>query len=162
MALQHAGIFFQRPRSAAGLEHLLRRFFPGLPIEIQQCLPREIFVDERQQCQLGRSGCTLGGDALLGERVLEVNGAFRVSIGPLSAALRDAFQPETPEVELVNALVDAWCQEPLDWELQILRATEHSQTTILSGDSPQTRLGINSWLGQPPDTATTTLRPDSP
>ena len=160
MALRYAGIFFQRPRSATGLEHLLRAYFPDVPVAVEQCLPREITISPRQQCQVGMSGCSLGQDLILGERIVEVNGSFRVCVGPLSREHRGDFLPDSDQVQRIHALVDAWCQEPLDWELLVLRASEDIQSACLSGDNPRTRLGINSWLGQPPDASTaTTLRP---
>jgi type VI secretion system protein ImpH len=161
-ALRHAGLLFQRPRSAEGLLTLLRGYFPGLGFALEQCVPRLVEVPTDQRSRLGARACQLGEDLLLGEQVLDASGAFRLRVGPVPLERQRDFRPGEPGAALLTAAVEAWCQEPLDWEIEVLMVTGDASQTRLSGDAPAARLGVDTWLGRPAGAAASiTLRPGS-
>jgi type VI secretion system protein ImpH len=121
---------------ADALEPILGKV--GVAVELFAGAWIEIPVD--QQCRLGRVASL--GDLVVGTRVYDVAGRFRVVIGPLGGELYRRFVGECVlrEVEeIVNGLVT----EPIEHEV-ILLLGEDATPALKLGTA---RMGRNSWLG---------------
>jgi type VI secretion system protein ImpH len=77
-------------RSPRTLRLVLEQVFPGLPIEVECFVPRQVEMAPSERCQLGVSRTTLGQDLVAGDRMLDCSGRFRIRIGPLPRALYQA------------------------------------------------------------------------
>jgi type VI secretion system protein ImpH len=126
--LHYAGLFAQRPHSAIGLQTLLSDFF-DLPVQIQQFRGRWLQLDPADQTRLGKSlgHCGLGEDAVLGERVWETEGQFRIRVGPLRQAQFDDLLPDaSPDTNhgksffLLCHLTRLYVGPTLDFDVQLL------------------------------------------
>jgi type VI secretion system protein ImpH len=80
---RYAGILAQRPRSAAGLRGQLQDYFEEVPCDIEQCVGRWLTIQPNDRNVMGLGKCTLGEDFLLGERIFDRSGKFRVKLGPV-------------------------------------------------------------------------------
>ena len=94
--LPYAGLLGMRARSGATVAGILRHYFDGIPVRVEECVLQEVAVEPAQQNRLGVANCTLGEDAVVGERVADLGGKFRLRIGPLAA---DQFRRFLPGAE---------------------------------------------------------------
>lgn len=153
--LHYSGFFAHRPRCAASLEALLRDYF-GFDVQVRQFQGQWLYLDVANQSRLGAAGgnCRLGVDLVAGARVWDVQGKFRVRIGPLSYVAFNEFLPDRSPVSsrkalfLLIHLVRLYVGPELDFDVQlVLRAEEVPEcrmTRGASGDPP--RLGWNTWI----------------
>ena len=155
----HAGLIMHQTRSACGLEAILRHYF-GLQVQLQQFLGRWLHLAEPMQSRLpagAESSNRLGINSVLGERVWDIQGFFRVRIGPLSYREFLDFLPDptqadgTPASFLAAQLIRFYAGPELDFEIQlVLRDKEVPRCQLPIGDSVGPILGWNSWLANEP------------
>src|SRR5262249_22144388 len=87
--LYYAGHFAHQPRSAAGLQALLADYF-SLPVCVRQFRGQRLRLDPDDRTRLPSRNRTrglnsrLGVDVVLGHHVWDVQGKFRVRLGPLT------------------------------------------------------------------------------
>jgi len=145
------GLLMQRPRSASGLETILRHYFPGVPLHIEQCIPRTVKITPEQRTRLGAANCSLGSNTLIGSKLVDTTGKFRVVMELTGASELADFQPEGASYARLEGLIELWCQDLLEWELQLVLREQDVTLACLSSKNPTTKLGVNSWLGRPSD-----------
>lgn len=151
----YAGHYAHNPRSAVGLQQVLRDFF-GRRIDVEQFSGRWLYLAPEEQTQLGTGFSMLGVDAVSGSRVWDVQGSFRIRIGPLDYASFDRFLPEGPDLRQLSDLVRFYVGPDLAFDVQLVLAAEEVPDLTLGevegGVAP--RLGWNTWLGRDPRRAT--------
>lgn len=141
---RYAGLLSQRPRSAAGLSGQLRDFFAGIDFDIEQCVGRWLWIQPGDRNALGVEKCTLGQDFLLGERIFDRSGKFRIRVGPVGFEDYLRFLPSGTAAADLHQLVRFYCQDPLEHDLEVtLRGAEVPETPL--GSTPT--LGRLSWTG---------------
>jgi type VI secretion system protein ImpH len=152
--LFHAGTLVRQVRNAEGLAAILRQFF-HVPVRIEEFVGHWLLLAARERSYLRREGASLGSGAVLGSRVWDHQGKFRIHFGPLTLAQYEAFLPATPSDRkrlqgrgaLLRKLVD-WvrfylCFE-LDWDVR-LHLQRHEVPALRLGVRGQ--LGWTTWLG---------------
>lgn len=155
----YAGLIRSQTRSAAGLEAMLRHYF-GLEIRVEQFQGRWLSLDESSQSRLRTgegSGSRLGTNTVLGERVWDIQGFFRVRIGPLTYAQFTEFLPDqnrlggTRRSFLAAQLIRFYVGPELDFDIQLVpRADEIPRCRLPTGQAEGPILGWNSWLANDP------------
>jgi len=111
-------------------------------VEVQPFAGAWVQVADDEVTRLGRQATVLGHDLLLGQRVLDPAGRFRVLIGPLGGEqYRSIVSGDA--VRRVEELVLALVNEPLEHEI-VLWLGEDAAPALRLGAS---RLGRNTWLG---------------
>lgn len=136
---RYVGLLAQRPRSTAGMTGLLRDYFGGLPFEIEPCVGRWLPIQRDDQNRLGRRKCQLGENFLLGERLFDRSGKFRVRIGPIGLDDYVSFLPTQRRAAELASVVRFYCGDPLEFDIRlVLRADE----------VPETRVGAHGFLGR--------------
>jgi type VI secretion system protein ImpH len=147
--VRYAGLFAQRPPSAAGLELLLGDYF-HVSARVEQFVPRWLVLEEADRTRLGMA--RLGRDATAGDRVRDVQGLFRVALGPLDAAGFAEFLPDrapTPARKaffLACHLVRLYAGAEYDFEVQLLLRAGDVPPLQLAAGEPGPRLGWNTWV----------------
>lgn len=86
-----AGLLSLEPRGAAGMELALRRAFPGCQVAVEPFALRWAPLPEGDLSRLGGARCALGQTAILGERVQDRAGTFRVVVTAPDSATYLAF-----------------------------------------------------------------------
>ncbi len=142
--LRYTGLLVQRPRSGAGLAALLSDWF-DLPVTVEPCRGRYVDVFGADLLRLGTGACTLGTDALLGSRVFDVSGQFKVRLGPMDYASYCRFLPDGPDHALFRSLVRLFVTDHLDAEMELILKGDEVPPLDLDPEEPH-RLGWNSWL----------------
>lgn len=142
----HLALLQRKPKTTRGLLHLLQAFFPKQHFAIDEHVEQILDIPEHQRARLDpRNGPVLGhrGSFLIGSRIRDINGKFRVRIAQLDYATYMDFLPGGQAFEQLNTLVAAYTESQWVIGLQLeLRASEIPQTKL----DGQCRLGANGWL----------------
>jgi type VI secretion system protein ImpH len=159
LALLHYGGFLaQQTRCSHSLRAMLEDYF-SLPIRIEQFRGGWLALDAASQSRMGVSGGNnlLGRNIVAGERVWEVQGRFRVRLGPLRYADFVQFLPDRqPIVErkaffLLVHLVRLYVGPALDFDVQlVLKAEDVPPCQLVEKSGLGPRLGWNTWICSKP------------
>ena len=148
--LFYGGLFARRTRDATSLAILLNDYF-GLAVEVRQFQGQWLNLEPAAQTSLGSMG-TLGVNAVAGSKIWDVQGRFRLRVGPLSYREFEEFLPDrgdTPKRKtlfLMSHLTRLFVGPELDFDVQlVLRAGDvpHCQ---MADQGFGSRLGWNTWL----------------
>ncbi len=150
--LYYGGLLAQRPRTAVGLEAILRDYFQ-LPVEVRQFQGHWLVLDETNQSRLGESGGALGVNLVAGERVWDVQSKIRIRLGPLRYVQFQEFLPDRSATSERKAffmlvhLVRLYVGVELDFDVQlVLRAEEIPPCQLAEGPGGGPHLGWNTWM----------------
>lgn len=148
----YAGLFARRHRPAIGLTRLLNDYF-GLPVEIHQFVGQWLPMFPEDRSRLGASGAhnALGVSLVLGARVWDEQGKFRVVIGPLSLPQFLAFLPDGPDFKALSQMVRMYVDAEYGFDIQLLLKADDVPACHLSANAatpPQ--LGRTAWLKSQP------------
>jgi len=152
--LPHAGNFNQFPRSALGLESLLRGLFQDLPVNVEPCVTDTVSIPQAERCLLSEQACKLGESALLGIQMTERTGSLLVHIGPIPPEQLNALLPGSPDHERLVRAISLYLLSPLRCVLALKVPPQHRQGARLG--QGWALLGWNTWL--PDDLADPALR----
>lgn len=145
--LPYLGLLSLRAHSAALIESVLRYYFKHAELFIEQCLERQVVVLEEQRNRLGRANSLLGEDTVLGERVRDRGGKFRIHVRQLGWTRFHEFLPIGTGYQPLCALVRFTLRDPLDYDIRLeLRQDEIRDLRI--GEGNPCLLGWTTWLGR--------------
>ncbi len=155
--IRFAELLTQHPRSAIGLQTCLRRFFPGIPIDVEPCIAVWTPIPPDQRSRLGMQGVSLGTDFWLGEDVCNRSTTFRVALGPVDYRTFRDLLPGASRRQELEALIAVFNQDGLDCEIAI--AVRVGRAAGDDGDGfssvrlgePTHLLGLNVRLGDGAD-----------
>ncbi len=149
--LRYAGYLTQLPRSASGLGGVLTDWFDGVPVEVEQCQERWVPVVADDQNRLGARNSELSANLVLGERVRDRSGKFRLRIGPLAdLAGFTAFLPIGEHHRALGSLVRFLAPDPLEYDFVLGIAGPAVPELCIARDGSAARLGWSSWLRAEP------------
>ena len=143
----YAGMLAQRRRPAVGLEAILSDHFRW-PVKVQSLCGRWLLLEPSDRTRLTLGGNTrLGVETVAGQKVWEVQGKFRIHLGPLRyqefCSLLPIGDAHRPLVQFTRL----YAGTELDFDLQLnLRPEE--VPSLKCGDKAGIgpRLGWNTWL----------------
>ncbi len=141
--LPFAGRLAAWSRNAEGLAGLLEHAL-GHRVRVIENVPRTVRIADRPR--LGRA--RLGVDALLGERLYDESGMFRIEVGPLGLPDFRRLLPGEAGAQHLDALVSAYTSDALDYDVDLLLKSAEAPPLRL-GDESTARLGRNAHVGTP-------------
>lgn len=145
--LPYLGLLSLRAHSAALIESVLRYYFKHAALTIEQCIERRVVIAPEQRNALGLGNHQLGDSLVLGERVRDRSGKFRIHIRDLDWQRFHEFLPIGEGYQPLCALVRFTLRDPLDYDIRLqLRHEEVRELRI--GAHNTCRLGWTSWLGR--------------
>lgn len=152
---------FAGPLSLAGhsallLQTLVSHQFDGVEARVEEFVPRDAAVDEAQKCRLGTRNATLGDDWVLGDRVPDIAGKFRLWLGPLGLDAYRGFLPKGLNRRRLSDLVGVTVRAPLDYDLVLVLRDDEVPAWRLGEPS---MLGHDSWLLAPAANETAIISP---
>lgn len=130
-------------RNAEGLRALLAHA-TGLGVRVLENVPRVVRLAERPRLGMAR----LGVDAIVGEKLHDESGKFRVEIGPLGLGDFRSLLPGGALASRVGQLVQLYVSDMLDYDVDLLLRSPEAPRLRL-GDTSSARLGRNAHLGTP-------------
>jgi type VI secretion system protein ImpH len=149
--LYYGGLLAQRPRTAVGLEAILRDYFQ-LAVEIRQFQGQWLVLDAENQSRLGEGGASLGVNLVAGERVWDVQSKIGIRLGPLRYVQFQEFLPDRaamPERKaffMLVHLVRLYIGAELDFDVQLVLQAEEIPACQLAEGPNGPRLGWNTWM----------------
>ncbi|MFO0840749.1 MAG: type VI secretion system baseplate subunit TssG [Phycisphaerae bacterium] len=142
---RYCGALSQRPRSAAGLVGILRDHFTGVPFDLEACVGRWLAIDPGNQNMLGARNCALGVDLLVGERIFDHAGKFRLKIGPVGMEDYARFLPVGDAIAPLREMVGFYAGDPLAFDVEVTLRGDEVPETPLGERGVLGRLGWTSW-----------------
>jgi type VI secretion system protein ImpH len=141
-----SGLLAQQHRSGVGLEGLLGEYF-GLPLAIEQCVGQWLQIEADDQSALSEDRDVSLGAAVLGQRYWDVQGKFRLRLGPLTFDQFQRFLPTGDAHRALSDLVRLYAGPHLDADVQlILQAPEVPWFQLNDDPLGGPRLGWNTWV----------------
>jgi type VI secretion system protein ImpH len=150
---RYAGIIWQRPRSAAGLEQILSDYFQ-VPIHIEQFVGSWVDINRRQRSFMGEKrgrNHKLGRTTFLGKRFWQSNHHFVVNIGPLTSEQFHLFIPTGAAYGEMCDMIKFYA--PLELTFQLKMSLKEGEKLVPLGfDNPskENRLGWTAVLTNAP------------
>ncbi|QVX15396.1 type VI secretion system baseplate subunit TssG [Pseudomonas congelans] len=145
--LPYLGLLSLRAHSAALIESVLRYYFKHAQLFIEQCIERTVDIRCSQLNCLGVCNHQLGRTAVLGHRVPDRGGKFRVHVKQLDWERFHEFLPIGPGYRPLGALVRFTLRDPLDYDVCLELCNEDIRELRI-GQSNTCHLGWTSWLGR--------------
>ena len=154
--LFYAGLFAARLRPPGALRSMLSDFL-GMDVRIEPFSGRWVPVAAEEQTRLPGAGgeqnfTRLGVDTVAGGRCWDVQGSFRVVVGPVDRDGMRALMPDQPTLRKLVDLVRAYAGLDLGFDVQIILRADCVPELEMGGqdvvDPP--RLGWNTWARQLP------------
>jgi type VI secretion system protein ImpH len=143
----YVGLLAQQHRSAVGLEGILQEYF-SVEVAVLQFVGQWLLLERENQTQLIAGGnIELGTTAVIGQRVRDLQGRFRIRIGPMTY---DQFQQLLPSGKGYRGLTDlarlyAGCTFDIDAQL-VLKASEVPWCEVGCHADQPALLGWNTWI----------------
>ncbi|MGE7990123.1 type VI secretion system baseplate subunit TssG [Pseudomonas sp. NPDC089554] len=140
----YAGRLAPQVRNAAGLAALLSDDL-CMPVRVQQFVGHWMALPADGLCAL-RSGPRaerLGQGTVLGRKVWNAQGKFRLLVGPLDMAQVRRLLPGQPGLRRLTDWVRQYAGLALDWDINLIVAKQQVPGTRLGQG---TQLGWSSWL----------------
>jgi type VI secretion system protein ImpH len=148
----YCGHFTNRLRTADGLGQMLSEYFERA-VTIRQFQGRWVSWPQSEQTRLGGgfassdAYATLGANAVLGSQVWDVQGSFRVRLGPLDYDQFLQFLPGGKQMAELVALTRTYVGPVLSFDVQLtLQASEVPALELSTDARGGGRLGWNTWL----------------
>ncbi len=150
--LFYAGLFAARLRPPAALQAMLADYL-GMKVRIEPFSGRWVAVAAAEQSRLPRAGeaplfATLGVDAVAGARIWDVQGNFRVVVGPVDNAGMRALMPDQPKLRKLVDLVRAYAGMDLGFDVQVILRADCVPDLQMPAEAHAPgapRLGWNTW-----------------
>ncbi|WP_460135723.1 type VI secretion system baseplate subunit TssG [Pseudomonas sp. S1_E04] len=143
--LPYLGLLSLRAHSAALIETVLRYYFKHDRMFIEQWVQRRVVIARSQQNRLGGSNSLLGLDQVLGSRVTDQSGKFRVHVLGLNWQRFHGFLPNGADYPLLCSLVRLTARDPLEYDLRLVLDKEQIRPLRI-GAHNFCQLGWTSWL----------------
>lgn len=150
--VHYAGHLSQRRASAAALRAILADDL-RLPVRIEQFRGSWLRIAPDEQSRLGGADgvgafCTLGVDAVVGERSWDVQGRFRIVLGPMGYEDFASLLPGSPRLRRLVEITRFQVGPGLGFDVQpVLARDEVPGCRLASDGSSGARLGWDTWLG---------------
>jgi type VI secretion system protein ImpH len=149
--VHYSGHLSQRRASAAALKAILADDL-RLPVRIEQFRGSWLLISPDEQSRLGGADgagafCMLGIDAVVGERSWDVQGRFRIVLGPMGYDDFASLLPGSPRLRRLVEIVRFQIGPGLGFDVQpVLARDEVPGGRLVSDGSGAARLGWNTWL----------------
>jgi type VI secretion system protein ImpH len=149
--LHFAGRLAAQVRNAEGLLAICKAQF-DVPVRIEQWRGHwmQLAPGERTRLRL-RGGQGLGGGAVMGGSVWDVQHRFRIVVGPLKLKRYAQFLPGGKDLARLLAIVRQWVGIEFAWDLTLLLTRSEVPRLRLGRCDPSTpagMLGRTCWLGR--------------
>lgn len=142
---RHIGLMTQYPRSALGLQTLLKDALDLHRVEVEQCVLRKVQIPEDQRFSLGVESNVLGERSWIGVELDDRMGKCAVIIRELSADKFHNLLPIGTDGENLDCLVRGYLLEPFKYDLKLEMHSGEAHTAVLGGPE-WAGLGYDTWV----------------
>jgi type VI secretion system protein ImpH len=155
--LYYVGHFAHYPRSAVALERILADCF-AMPVGVAQFIGVWLYLSDADQsslpCPLWPRGLNteLGRSVVVGQRVWDVEGKFRIRLGPVGYAAFQRLMPSGDVLRPLSEMVRTYAGPQFVFDVQVVLHAAEVPHCRLGGDGAASRLGWNTWIAAQPFT----------
>jgi len=144
--LHYAGRLAPGVKNAEGLRAIIESFF-GVSARIEEFVGGWLDLPERYWCRLGGSSesCGLGVNTVVGARVWESQGRFRIVMGPMALADYERLLPGGESQKRLEAWVRNYVGHEFDFQVQLI-LREDAVPKVQLGKTGQ--LGWTTWMSR--------------
>ncbi|MCU0840961.1 MAG: type VI secretion system baseplate subunit TssG [Thiobacillaceae bacterium] len=144
--LAFTGLMARQVKNAESLAAMIGGYF-RVPCRVEQCVGHWMPLPRETRTRLGRREQTarLGVTAVAGERVWDVQGKFRIVLGPLRLKDYERFLPMGESFKRLTGWVRNFLGFEYSWEVRLVLKAGEVPLSWLGNSS--TFLGWTSWLG---------------
>jgi len=132
--------------TARGLSELVRSWLKDFPVEIEECVLRQVQVGRDSLTSLGTTNHQLGKSALLGNKILDRNSKLRIKIGPLSHENFSELIRNRKTWRTLRTLISVYLRSPYECELEFSLDAPKQLDAVNLGGLQWGHLGRNAWL----------------
>jgi type VI secretion system protein ImpH len=133
-------------RSAQGLTKLAADLL-DLPVSIIENVERWVPIRERPEMGgTGSRAAKLGINTVIGQRVRDISGKFRLVVGPLNLVQYVSLLPGGKQATVLDYTVRLYASDYLDYDVELQLRTSDVPPAKLGGGQ---RMGMDMWLGRP-------------
>ncbi|MCX7427396.1 MAG: type VI secretion system baseplate subunit TssG [Planctomycetia bacterium] len=150
--LYYAGLFAHQPPCAASLGQILADYFE-LRVDVLQFLGQWLYLTEEDQSSLPSPKCPaglntrLGTDVVVGERTWDIEGKFRVRLGPIGYAQFRRLTPSGDALRPLCQMIRSYVGAQFDFDIQpVLKGPEVPWCRLGGDGSDPSCLGWNTWI----------------
>jgi type VI secretion system protein ImpH len=154
--LYFSGLFARRQRPAICLEGILEEYLQ-LPVTIEPLQGQWLRLAQEDKARLpgrGRRQANTnqpGSAMVIGNRVWDVQGKFRVRVGPVGYDQFRRFMPDGDGLSPLSELARLYVGAEFAFDVQpVLKAAEVPPTRLASSGTERSRLGWNTWVRSRP------------
>jgi type VI secretion system protein ImpH len=149
LGLAPALVYARRSPVALGnaLAHVLDEDLPGVGVHVEPLVGQWAPLDPRDLCRLGEANHRLGANLVLGTRLFDRAGRFRIELGPVDAREFRSLGAGSPLRARIDAVVALFVNDWLTCDVAVI-VDQTRQRLTLSARGLGARLGIDSWLGR--------------
>lgn len=141
-ARSHYAAVFSGSRSAVAIEDALSHLL-GQRVHLLEFQPRWRSFERDDQSRLGRGFATLGGDAVLGDRIRSVSDAFSVVIRAKNFRDYQSLLPGGARFAVAAEALDAFKPSHIEWDIRLELDDAHAPPARLDG---RAALGWAGWV----------------
>ncbi|MBJ6750702.1 type VI secretion system baseplate subunit TssG [Geomonas anaerohicana] len=121
----------------------------GVDAEIEQFVPRTVYLEPADLTMLGQNNCLLGVDTVCGSQTCDVQSTFRLSLGPMGYQQFIELSPGRGLEHLVS-LVRFLAGPEYEFEIGLILRRDEVPGCRLGEATPDApRLGRSTWLKAP-------------
>lgn len=144
--LPFIGMLGMRCHSASMIESILRYYFRFKYLSVCANMQRFVEIEDDQQNRLGQQCATLSHDLVLGDKVEDRSGKFRIKITNLSYEQFVKFLPDGDYYVPLGKIINYILRDQLDYDIE-LQLLKQEVPTLLLSDYNQEKLGWTTWIG---------------
>lgn len=149
--LSCAGLLASPGRSGEVIAGLVAHCFDLSDVAVHSWQVRWVSIAQEQQQQLGKTGCQLGHDVVIGSRVRDCASKYLLSIRQLDYQRFLQFLPNGQQFAALQRFMRCILRDQWAWDVALCLAP-HQACGLMLGDAQHARLGWCAFLGQPPQT----------
>ena len=144
--LHYAGRLAPGVKNAEGLRAIIESFF-GVSARIEEFVGGWLDLPDRYWCRLGGSSesCRLGVNTVVGSRVWESQGRFRVVLGPMGLSEYERLLPGGDSQKRLEAWVRNYVGYEFEFQVQLI-LREDAVPKVQLGKTG--RLGWTTWMSR--------------
>jgi len=149
--LAYSGLLASRNRSPQVICGVLSHNFDfardSIQISIESFVFRKVVIPEHQRWSLGKNNSSASMTAVVGDRVPDRRGKFRIVIRNLTFDRLKRFLPTGEDYKTLTKLVEFMLKDQFSYDLRLFLRLDQSPPMTLDANS-EGRLGWSSFLGE--------------
>ena len=151
LTANYASHFGRSVKSRSSLEEILRSVLKAT-VKVKDFVISFYDIPKDAHCLLGnRETSVLGENIQLGRSYMSATREFEIEIGPISFAESIKWMPGTKRFDLINKIVTAYLDRPLEYSLTFIVIEKTVPEVRFEGEDKGVRLGRGFLIGRPKD-----------